>query len=99
MTQGDAAAETCEIVRVLTDGTLVVRWQGIERKIVIDGIALDQPPPPLYFEILERRLPRLRKPLRCVAHSVTAGGRAQPGSSTTAGMTSPETYGSTLACS
>ena len=54
-----------------------MRWQGIERKIVIDGIALDQPPPPLYFEILERRLPRLRKPLRCVAHSVTAGGHAR----------------------
>lgn len=66
--------EECELVRVLRDGTLVVRSHGVDREIQIEGIQLPQPPPPLYFEIFER-LARQHKPLRCTFQPALGEGR------------------------
>jgi len=77
VTEKNEDTQECELVRVLADGTPVVRWQRVEREVEIDGIEVGQPPPPLYFEILERRLPRLGRRLRCIVHSVTPAGRAR----------------------
>jgi len=47
----DPENEECELVRVLPGGTLVVRSQGLDREIQIEGIEVREPPPPLYFRI------------------------------------------------
>ena len=67
--------EECELVRVLPDGTPVLRIGGVEREARVEGVELVQPPPPLYFEMLEKRLPRIGRPLRCVVRGETTGGR------------------------
>ena len=66
--------EDCWFVRMLPDGRPVVRLQGVERAVEIDGIEIPQPPADLYLEIFDQRLPRLRKPLRCVIRAVSPEG-------------------------
>lgn len=62
--------EECSFVRLLPDGSPVVRLRGVEQKVEILGIEIPQPLPDLYVEMMTRRIPKLRKPLRCVVHSV-----------------------------
>lgn len=67
--------EDCQFVRLLPDGTPVVRMRGVEREVEIEGIEVPQPPPPLYVELLNERLPRLGKPLRCSVRTELSTGR------------------------
>jgi hypothetical protein len=77
MTEDARKRQECELVRVLSDGTPVVRCQGVEQPVEIEGIEVSQPPPPLYFEIFEQRLAHLRKPLRCTFQTDALAGRAR----------------------
>jgi hypothetical protein len=74
MTGSAGQEEGWELVRVLPEGTVVLRRSGVEQEVEIKGIELSQPPAPLYFEILER-IARLAKPLRCRSCYRTADGR------------------------
>lgn len=65
----------CRFVRLLPDGTPVVRIGDEEREIQIDGIQVPQPPPPLYIEIFTGRVAQTAKPLRCVVRSEPGSGR------------------------
>ena len=68
--------EECELVRVLSSGTPVIRSQGVEKEIQIYGIEVSDPPPPLYFAIFER-LARQGKPLRCSFQPERGAGRVR----------------------
>jgi Staphylococcal nuclease homologue len=69
--------EECLFVRLLPDGSPVVNLRGTEQRVEIDGIQIPQPPPNLYIEMMTQRLPRLRKPLRCVVRAVRTSGQIQ----------------------
>ncbi len=68
-------AEDCSFVRLLPDGSPVVRLRGREMIVELQGIEIIQPPPDLYREIFEERLPQTRRPLRCRIHSMLSTGR------------------------
>jgi endonuclease YncB( thermonuclease family) len=67
--------EECQFVRLLPDGTLVVRIHGVEREVEIEGIETPEPPSTLYVELLSERLPRLGKPLRLIVRAELPNGR------------------------
>lgn len=68
--------EECQFVRLLPDGTPIMRLQGVEREVEIDGLEIPQPLPNLYVEIFQR-VSRLRKPVRCSIRSVSPTGRVR----------------------
>ncbi len=61
--------EECQFLRLLPDGSLVVKLRDSEQQVKIHGIEVSQPLPELYSEIITQRIPRLRKPLRCIVQS------------------------------
>jgi hypothetical protein len=65
--------EECKLVGILPDGSLTIRIRGMEQKVQIHGVEIPYPPPDLYVEIITRRLPRLRKSLKCVVRSSEPG--------------------------
>ncbi|MCE8425197.1 MAG: hypothetical protein J5U17_05410 [Candidatus Methanoperedens sp.] len=66
--------EECWFVRLLPDGSTVLKIRGLEHKVAIHGVEIPQPPPELYIEIITKRLPRLRRPLRCIVRSMRPSG-------------------------
>ncbi|HEY9599691.1 MAG TPA: hypothetical protein V6D33_18670 [Cyanophyceae cyanobacterium] len=58
--------EECPFVRLLPDGSPVVRLRGIEQSVKIYGIEIPQPPTESYIDLMTQRLPALSKPLRCI---------------------------------
>jgi hypothetical protein len=60
----DQVTTNCTFVRLLPDGTVVVRAEGEEWSIQIHGIVVPQPPPAEYFEIFDR-IARAGRPMRC----------------------------------
>jgi hypothetical protein len=69
------AEEECWFVRLLPDGSPVVKLRGAEQSVQIHGIEIPQPPPELYVELMTQRLPRLGRPLRCVIRSIGPAGQ------------------------
>jgi hypothetical protein len=67
--------ETCQFVRLLPDGALVVRMHDVDQEVEIEGIEIPQPPPPFYVEIMNERLFRLGKPQRCIIRGQAPTGR------------------------
>jgi endonuclease YncB( thermonuclease family) len=66
--------EECELIRLLPDGSPMVKLRGVEQNVRIYGIEIPQPPPDQYIEIMTRRLPRIGKPLRCLVRSTDPPG-------------------------
>ena len=64
----------CRFLGVQPDGTLRVEIDGAQRQVQIFGIAVPQPPPPLYIDIVGRRIHGRNKPLRCDVREVTPDG-------------------------
>ena len=67
--------QECRFVRLLPDGTAVVRLGDAEHEIEMEGIRVPQPPSPIYVEIFTERIPLLVKPLRCLVNTELPNGR------------------------
>ena len=57
--------QNCELLGLASDGSPIVRLQGREISVDLQGIEIIQPPSELYRQIFEVRLARIKKPLRC----------------------------------
>ena len=71
---GDPPEPECRIAHVLPDGTPVIRLDGEEHEVELDGIELPQPPADEYFALLDRAA-RLDRPLRCTVVRELEDGR------------------------
>lgn len=70
----DLPATECEFVRLLPDGTVVVRAGGEEWSIQIDGIEVPQPLSAEYLQIFDRIAAQGRR-MRCTISGELGGGR------------------------
>ncbi len=61
----------CNLIRALPDGSLFIELFGKEQAVQVYGIDICQPPPQEYFEIIDQRLRRVKKGLRCVVKGGT----------------------------
>lgn len=68
--------EQCSLVRLLPDGSLVVKLRDKEQSAKIYGIEICQPITSLYIDMMTRRLPRLAKPMQCVVHGDNSNGQS-----------------------
>jgi hypothetical protein len=67
--------EVCQFVRLLADGTPILRMHDVDQGVEIEGIEIPQPPPALYMEIMNDRLFRLDKSLRCIVRGQLSDGK------------------------
>lgn len=66
--------EPCHLLGVEPDGSVVLNLDGVRTIIRLLGITVPQPPPPLYMDILTRRITWRHSELRC--RTVVASGAA-----------------------
>lgn len=68
--------QECQPLSVAPDGALVVYVDSLKHELEFAGIELPQPPPPAYFELLNR-IRGIQKPMRCRFVGGTRAGRAR----------------------
>ena len=68
-------ARECSVIRVLLDGSLLLKLDDKEQAVYLHGIEIPKPPPQEYFDWFAQRLPRIRGPLRCVFRGSTETGQ------------------------
>jgi hypothetical protein len=71
----DANERECRFLRLESDGTLQVEMDGAQRALQLFGVVVPQPPPPLYMDIVGKRIQKQHKPLRCDVRAVGPDGR------------------------
>lgn len=67
--------EYCSFVRLIADGSPVVRLRSREMVVDLYGIEIVQPTGDLYQKIFEERIPQTKRPLRCKIHGVLPEGK------------------------
>jgi hypothetical protein len=75
--QVEAGQHACKFLWLEADGSLVVEMNGTQRSLQIFGVVVPQPPPPLYMDIVGRRIHARHRPLRCEVRAVASDGRAR----------------------
>jgi hypothetical protein len=58
-----------------SDGSLIVEIDGTPRELQVFGVVVPQAPPPLYMDIVGKRIQQQLKPLRCDVRAVGPDGR------------------------
>ena len=71
----NANERECRFLGLQPDGTLQVEVDGTERQVQVFGVVVPQPPPPLYVEIVGRRIHSRNKPVRCDVRAVKPDGQ------------------------
>lgn len=67
----------CTFLRLLPDGCPVIRMDGRELVVELNGIEILQPQGQPYREVFEKRIPQTNHPLRCDVLSNEQSGRVR----------------------